>query len=83
MPDWATVCLRGLGTNPVRARARRAGNPTSAYRCSVAGLGPNNKVAARVRELQAQVAQSLMVFGTSPECPLVFAIGFQNGEVVD
>ena len=24
MPEWATVCLRGLGANPVRARAGRA-----------------------------------------------------------
>ena len=43
----------------------------------------NNKVAARVRELEAQVTQSWMAFGASPECPVVFAIGLQNGEVVD
>jgi hypothetical protein len=33
--------------------------------------------------LEAQVTQSWMAFGTSPECPVVFAIGFQNGEIVD
>jgi hypothetical protein len=49
----------------------------------MAGLRLNNKVAARVRELEAQVTQSWMAFGTSPERPVVFAIGFQNGEVVD
>jgi hypothetical protein len=36
-----------------------------------------------VLELEAQVTQSWMVFGTSPECPMVFAIGFQNGEIVN
>jgi hypothetical protein len=33
--------------------------------------------------LEAQVSQSWMAFGTSPECPVVFAIGFGNGEIVD
>jgi hypothetical protein len=43
----------------------------------------NNKVVARVRELEAQVTQSWMAFGTSPEYPVVFAFGLQNGDVVD
>jgi hypothetical protein len=52
-------------------------------RMRVAGLRLNNKVAARMRELEAQVTQSWMALGTSPECSVVFAIGFHNGEVVD
>ena len=36
-----------------------------------------------VNELEAQFAQSWVIIGTTPECPVISAIWLQNGNVID
>jgi len=71
------------GNEPSPRKGWLSRRPYERLPLELAGLRLNNKVAGRVRGLEAKVTQSWMAFGTSPEYPVVFAIGFQNGKVVD
>src|SRR5207302_8981203 len=92
----AEVGLHGLKNLGQHGRGRVVveidslhGSPTSLPFYDASGSGRRGRahltaVAAQSEaKLEARVTQSWVVFGTAPERPAIFAIGFQNEKVVD